>query len=67
MEPEHPTAQTAIRSQQEFELLLQEERARRHTMFEQYERHMKVMRKNHHKEKLETKKKVLSQVEFLIK
>ncbi|KEP63080.1 UNVERIFIED_CONTAM: hypothetical protein HHA_222350 [Hammondia hammondi] len=67
MEPGHPTAQTAIRSQQEFELLLQEERARRHTMFEQYERHMKVMRKNHHKEKLETKRKVLSQVEFLIK
>lgn len=67
MEPEHPIALATMKSQQDIELLLEEERARRHTMMEQYERHLKLLRNNHQKEKLETKKTVLSQVEFLIK
>ncbi|PFH35353.1 hypothetical protein BESB_062400 [Besnoitia besnoiti] len=67
LEPQHPSAQSALRAQDEFERLLEEERARRHTMREQYERHLKLMRKRHQKEKLEIKNKILNQVDFLIR
>lgn len=66
-EPGHPDIQAGVRTQEQLQHLLEEERARRHTMREQYERHLKLLRKRHQREKLELKKKILSQVDFLIR